>query len=608
MNTELRIGPFKKTSFCTRRLTGTALLTTLMLTSAGNFSSSAQEPLQHEKRFYQSEDGKLFVNKDLPLYLRISSDPDDEAESWLLKSNTTAQYSNPMYLDTEGWNTLRSPSAVDTATRKTVYPLQDIIFDIYADGLQPKSRLLWGESVNVRTDDKVFFGEKVHLAFDASDEMSGVADVYYSLNGSGFVGEKQSPLSVDEEGDYSLKFYSVDNVGNVEDMHSFDFSVDHTAPISTHEISGINKNNVLAPDATICLSAVDSLSGVNNVFFAIDDGEFEEYKNPIPVSRLKEGDGQITYYAEDRVGNAEAHKYIGTLSSGASKAEGEGEVFDYYIDRDAPVVSFEFEGDYFEGDREYISGRTTVALSAKDDKSGVQSILYSYNSFLTNEVYDNSFHPEGNSPVVLSYSAVDWVENSAPETDRHFYIDRTAPGSKVSFDGPVFRNRDTLFLAAQTRISLDAKDQESGVKSISYSLNGVEKEYGESFSGDRSGENLLEWRSTDNVNNQEELQSLVFVVDREGPSIHHHFSVEPIGEKTIREENYVIYPSNTKIYIGATDDVAGEESLKYSVNGSKVSEKIPLSGLQPGNYTIDIEAADALENKTTKTIRFSIEK
>ena len=110
------------------------------------------------------------------------------------------------------------------------------------------------------------------------------------------------------------------------------------------------------------------------------------------------------------------------------------------------------------------------------------------------------------------------------------------------------------------------------------------------------------------MNNQEELQSLVFVVDREGPSIHHHFSVEPIGEKTIREENYVIYPSNTKIYIGATDDVAGEESLKYSVNGSKVSEKIPLSGLQPGNYTIDIEAADALENKTTKTIRFSIEK
>jgi hypothetical protein len=608
MNTELRIGPFKKTSFCTRRLTGTALLTTLMLTSAGNFSSSAQEPLQHEKRFYQSEDGNLFVNKDLPLYLRISSDPDEDAKSWLLKSNTTSQYSNPMYLDTEGWNTLRSPSAVDTATRKTVYPLQDIIFDIYADGLKPKSRLLWGKSVKVKSDDVVFFGTDVELTFDASDEMSGVEDVYYSLNGADFVGDKQYPLSVDKEGDFVLKFYSVDNVGNTEEVNSFDFSVDHTAPFTTHEISGINKNNVLAPDATICLSAVDSLSGVANVFFAIDDGAFEKYKNPIPVSRLKEGDGKITYYAEDRVGNTESHKYIGTLSSGSSQADGEGEVFDYYIDRDPPVVSFKFEGDYYEGDQEYISERTRVILSAEDDKSGVQSILYSYNSFLTKEVYESSFYPEGNSPVVLSYSAVDWVENAAAETDRQFYIDRMAPESKVSFEGPVFRNRDTLFLAGDTRISLNAIDKESGLKSISYSLNDVEAEYKESFSGGIAGENVLEWSSTDHVNNHEDMQSLVFVVDKEGPSIHHHFSVEPIGEKTVRDEQYVIYPSNTKIYIGATDDVAGEESLEYSVNGTKMSKTIPVTGLHPGNYEIYIEAADALKNSTSKTIRFSIEK
>lgn len=608
MNTTLRIDQFKKTNCCIRRLAGKALLTTLMLISAGIFSSNAQEPLQHEKRFYQSEDGKLFVNKDLPLYLRISSDPDEDAKSWLLKSNTTSQYSNPMYLDTEGWNTLRSPSAVDTATRKTIYPLQDIIFDIYADGLKPKSRLLWGKSVNVKSDDVVFFGTDVELTFDASDEMSGVEDVYYSLNGADFVGDKQSPLNVDKEGDFFLKFYSVDNVGNTEEVNSFDFSVDHTAPLTTHEISGINKNNVLAPDATICLSAVDSLSGVANVFFAIDDGAFEKYKNPIPVSRLKEGDGKITYYAEDRVGNAESHKYIGTLSSGSNQADGEGEVFDYYIDRDPPVVSFKFEGDYYEGDQEYISERTRVILSAEDDKSGVQSILYSYNSFLTKEVYESSFYPEGNSPVVLSYSAVDWVENAAAETDRQFYIDRMAPESKVSFEGPVFRNRDTLFLAGDTRISLNAIDKESGLKSISYSLNDVEAEYKESFSGGIAGENVLEWSSTDHVNNHEDMQSLVFVVDKEGPSIHHHFSVEPIGEKTVRDEQYVIYPSNTKIYIGATDDVAGEESLKYSVNGGKISETIPLSGLQPGNYTIDIEAADALENKTTKTIRFCIEK
>jgi hypothetical protein len=124
----------------------------------------------------------------------------------------------------------------------------------------------------------------------------------------------------------------------------------------------------------------------------------------------------------------------------------------------------------------------------------------------------------------------------------------------------------------------------------------------------KTGRNMIKWFASDNVNNREEEQSLVFIVDEQGPSIHHHYSVEPIGEKVVREEKYIIYPSNTKIYIGATDNVAGEESLRYSVNGGKMATTIPVSGLQPGNYEIAIEAADALKNKTTKTIRFSIEK
>ncbi|WP_291862187.1 hypothetical protein [Marinilabilia sp.] len=608
MNTIFQIANIKKTISIKPGLFGKVVLCTFLLSAIGNFSSLAQEPLHHEKRMYRSDEGKLFVNKDLPLYLRISTSDDENSESWLLNSSKTPQYANPMFLDAEGWNTLRSPSAVDTATKRTVYPLQDIVFDVYADGIKPEARLMFGESVRTQTDGITFFGEEMKLTFEASDEMSGVEDVYYSLNNAGFVASRKYPLSVGDEGEYSIKFYSVDNVGNAEDVHSFNFVVDHTAPKTTHEVIGINKNSVLAPDATICLSASDSLSGVAKVYFAVDDSGFEVYKNPIPVSRLKAGDGRITYYSEDRVGNSEAHKFIGTLSSGGNKNNEDADVFDYYIDTEPPVVEFTFDGDYHQSDKEYISERTRVLLSAMDDKSGVQTIFYSYNSFLTKELYQEAFHPAGNSPVALAYSAVDWVENTAPEEERHFYIDRIAPESKISFNGPVFRNRDTLFVAGQTRIQLDATDKESGVQKVTYSLNDVDHEYLEPFVAGKTGVNLLEWMATDNVNNRDELHSLVFVVDEEGPSIHHHFSVEPIGEKIVREEKYIIYPSNTKIYIGATDDVAGEESLKYSVNGDKMAETIPVSGLLPGNYSIDIEATDALKNKTTKTIRFSIEK
>ena len=47
----------------------------------------------------------------------------------MLNSEQSAEYANPMYLDVEGFNSLRSPSAVDPETRKTVYPLEDIIYD-----------------------------------------------------------------------------------------------------------------------------------------------------------------------------------------------------------------------------------------------------------------------------------------------------------------------------------------------------------------------------------------------------------------------------------------------------------------------------------------------
>ncbi|MFW6327527.1 MAG: OmpL47-type beta-barrel domain-containing protein, partial [Bacteroidota bacterium] len=587
-------GVIRKVRAISRKILQGSLI--LVFATTGIAQAQAQAPLRHEKCIYQSNDGKLYINKDLGLYVRVATSPDADAESWLLESSKTSEYANPMFLDLEGWNTLRSPSAVDSSTKETVFPLQDIIFDLYADGQSPSSRLIFGESRSFKSDGVTFFDQEVDLRFEAKDKISGVKDVYYSLNGAPFVSSGKEPLRVPEEGDYSLRFYAVDNVGNVEDVHAFDFAVDHTAPVTKHQIDGINQNRVLAPDATIILSAADSLSGVDKVFFSVDDGDFEVYQGPIPVSRLKDGGGRITYYSEDKVGNQEDHKFIGTLSSVRDGDDDDEEVFDYYIDRDPPVVEFSFDGDYYESDREYISERTKVVLSAKDDKSGVQKILYSYNSFLTNEEYETPFNPEGDSPVELTFSAIDWVENVAKEKKRGFYIDRTAPESKISFDGPVFRNRDTLFIAGQTKIILEATDDESGVKSVEYRLNGKEQQYSRAFVAGKAGRNVIEWVAKDNVNNQEEQHSLDFIIDEEGPSIHHHFSVEPIGEKVVRDEEYIIYPSNTKIYIGATDDVTGEESLKYSVNGGKMETTIPVADMQPGNYEIDIEAVDALKN------------
>jgi hypothetical protein len=569
---------------------------------------SAQEPLKHEKCIYKAEDGKLYINKDLPLYIRIATSSGEDAESWLLSSTKTSRYANPMYLDTEGWNSLRSPSAVDTSTKKVVYPLQDIIFDLYADGIPPQSEIKFGAS-RVFDDDTILYADSgEEIGFDGNDSMSGIDDFYYSVNGTSFIGLKKQKTNFEDEGRYDVGYYAVDNVGNVEEPKKISFVIDKTAPVTNHSIDGINENNIVAPDASIVLEAQDSLSGVKNIFFAVNDGDFELYRKPIPLTVLSDEESKITWYAVDNVGNKEALKFIGTIASaGASENEG-SETFDYYIDREAPEVNISFKGPHYRNDREYISGNTKVVLNAKDDKSGVKDILYSYNSFVTSEEYTEPFFPEGNDIVKITYSAIDRVGNSAEETTRAVFIDRNVPESRVDFDGPVFRNRDTLFIAPSTMAEIRATDKESGVKDVVFILNDQKNNYTSPFKGWKRGVNRLVWYASDNVSNKEEKKEMTFIMDEDAPEIHHHFSVEPIGKKVVRDEEYVIYPSNTKLYIGATDDTSGEESLQYTINGDKVSSEIPVEGFEPGNYEIAIEAVDALKNKTAKTIRFAIEK
>ena len=92
------------------------------------------------------------------------------------------------------------------------------------------------------------------------------------------------------------------------------------------------------------------------------------------------------------------------------------------------------------------------------------------------------------------------------------------------------------------------------------------------------------------------------------PAIHHHFSVEPIGEKVVRDEDYTIYPAHAMLYIAATDVHAGTRGIEYTINGGAIMTSNPLRNLSPGNYLIEVAAYDVLGNKHAEEIKFSIEK
>jgi len=71
--------------------------------------ASGQKPDQEKPCIYVDAEGKLYINQQLPVYLWISTSPEENAPAYRLTSDSSKSYSNPMYFDTEGRNTIRSP-------------------------------------------------------------------------------------------------------------------------------------------------------------------------------------------------------------------------------------------------------------------------------------------------------------------------------------------------------------------------------------------------------------------------------------------------------------------------------------------------------------------
>ena len=170
-------------------------------------------------------------------------------------------------------------------------------------------------------------------------------------------------------------------------------------------------------------------------------------------------------------------------------------------------------------------------------------------------------------------------------------------------------NRDTLFITSATKIEISATDNGSGIETVNFNTDNTSyKEYKEAFNLTEPGLHKINYYSTDKVENKETALKKDVYVDNMPPVINFQFSTTPIGKKSVREEDYTIYPTSVQLYLAATDPDAGLEKIEYRVNGGPVLTEIPLKNLKPGNYEVEVKATDFLLNTSQKNIKFSIEK
>ena len=559
--------------------------------------SQAQEQPEHEKKIYVDNEGKTYINKELPVYIKLSTSPDEKGQTVNLKSEATSKYSNPMYFDSEGLNTVRSPWAVDPNTKNMIYPQTDVIFEVYADGIAPKTRVSYKNNKPTTIQSKLFASGNIEVELNAYDAVSGVEAIFYNLNNQGFK-KYENPINLNGEQIHTLHYYAVDNVGNTERLKKLEITVDEGKPTSQIEFKGDQHEKDISGKTSIILSAKDSF-GIENIYYRIDEGREYPYSKPLWSGSLSQGEHNITYYAADKVGNKETPKTVS-----------------FYVDKTPPTVIEEFIGNGFMvGGKEYSSGRSKMKLTAFDNHAGVKEIYYSINN-QEYQLYQEPFYlTAASGNLSIKTYALDNVNNrTASEQSKTSasipYIDLSGPKLSFSFIGPSFSYNNLTYINKKTKIKLSGYDSESGLKTLEYKINdNITTPYEKPFQlAKEQGELTIKFTGYDYVDNSN-FKEFKVLSDTAGPELFFTFSTPASGSKEIAGNKIDTYPAHVTIFLSCTDQYSGFKSLYYQIGDTEVKRYNGGIDYLKTNKTHEIKAFayDKLNNKASKSITIFVE-
>ena len=444
--------------------------------SAGQAANVSAPPV-FPKRFYTAPGGQFFVPANVPVNLDMS-----------LAAQNTAGGSNQ--------------SSVTLKEGQTSLSLGGIRVPVVADGTPPKTVLDVADTTHVEVGGLRILPSSPKLNLSATDALSGVAETLISLDGAPFVQLPAGGPVMTAEGEHHLRYFSVDHVGNAEKVQEYTFRIDATPPQTSLQIAGPRADAVVGVAAMLSLSATDGVAGVESILYHLDGGAEQTYEKPLPLDELAEGPHTIEYYADDQVGNKEAPRS-----------------FAFVVDRTPPQITLAIHGPQFtdKGVR-YISTQAEIELASRDAVAGSTPIRYRIDGAATDTVYTAPFHlPSSVGIHRIRIESADPVNNSAQLNVDDIYMDPAPPRTDVQFSRPSFVREGAVILNPASKIALHPSDYESGVESVTYSLDdGPEQKYAEPFSVAALGEHHLTVTAVDHVGNREPTQQLRLLVQKPG--------------------------------------------------------------------------------------------
>ena len=308
------------------------------------------------------------------------------------------------------------------------------------------------------------------IRLSASDDVVPVRKINYSIVGSNnkeLVSTfKSKPIKLDslKQGEYNFRYYSVDAVGNSEAQNSFNFYLDKTPPVANLDYKGdiYRKSGKIfvSPRTKISLNTKDNKAGIGSVEYSIQGGPFKKYSEGFSNINVS-GPFEVAVRVKDNVRNQKIYRYN-----------------NLYMDRKLPAISHKLVGKVYKLiNLNYISKGTKVALSSGDSESGLSQIFYQTSKNGEAQLYNGPFKLEKSGVVQLQYYSKDKVSNITKKKQLMLFLDEKPPEIFYRFSNQKITQRQhqgkTLpVYSVKTSIFISATDGESGVKEISYNMNG----------------------------------------------------------------------------------------------------------------------------------------
>ncbi|WP_066055965.1 OmpL47-type beta-barrel domain-containing protein [Robertmurraya korlensis] len=330
--------------------------------------------------------------------------------------------------------------------------------------------------------------------------------------------------------------------------------IDEEAPVTTVNAP----TGWVNQDQLVELTATDNEVGVAHTYYSLNAGPIVEGTS---VLVTQEGINKIVYNSIDKVGNMEEVKTA--LVN---------------IDKTAPITLV--------NEIPTAAQSYTVELTASDGLSGVSKTYYSLNG---------SEYVEGTSIAVtdeglnnISYYSVDAAGNKEASRMVEVNIDQTAPTTTADLP--------TTWVKEDVNVTLVATDDNSGVETTYYSINGSDFVEGTSLLVDKEGVNTISYYSVDLAGNKEDMRTAEVKLDKTAP-----ITVSDVSDKWSKD--------SVLVSLSSEDKHSQVISTFYSINGAEYVEGTTFTVDREGVNYVSYYSVDAAGNvEEAKSVEVKIDK